>query len=315
MIMKAIRYSLFILLSTLGFTALAQGNLNVSGVVQGATGSVAVIITVDNSISVTVMTDPSGGFFYNTFAPADSGSVTVQVPCNGMIVETQTQGYYLPDNVDLNFNLTYCNTNPIDDCNAYFWAWNDSIGNDSINIDPFMVYVINQSTGTDISYLWDFGDGSTSTEPFPNHYYESTGEYNICLTVSSTDCEDTQCLTFTVDDSGEFNGAGGAQLGFTLNVVAEITIDVNELSGIPAALSVYPNPINEQSVFSVQASQSFKANLQVYNMMGQQVQNTQVQINKGQNSLSLEADYLTSGNYFIRIVDEAGHSASLQFTK
>ncbi|MBX7051047.1 MAG: T9SS type A sorting domain-containing protein [Flavobacteriales bacterium] len=312
--MKAIRYSLFLLLSTFGLTALAQGNLIVNGLVVGANGSVPVIITVDNTTSVTVLTDPSGTFFYNTTVTADSGFVQVQVPCQGMIVDSDIQGYDQA-NLNLYFEFIYCDVNPIDDCDASFWAWNDSIPADSINIDPFMIYIINESTGTDISYLWDFGDGSTSTEPYPNHYYETTGQYTICLTVSSTDCEDTQCMTFSVDDAGVFNGAGAAQLGFTLNVVAEITIDVNELSSIPASVSVYPNPVNEQSVLNVNADQSFKANLQIYNTMGQQIHALQVQISKGSNSVALPQDQLSSGNYFVRLVDEAGHAVSIQIAK
>lgn len=35
------------------------------------------------------------------------------------------------------------------------------------------------------SYLWDFGDGNTSTEPNPSHEYKYGGDYNIKLTVSA----------------------------------------------------------------------------------------------------------------------------------
>lgn len=33
------------------------------------------------------------------------------------------------------------------------------------------------------SYLWDFGDGTTSTDIFPNHFYENEGKYNVSLTL------------------------------------------------------------------------------------------------------------------------------------
>ncbi len=32
------------------------------------------------------------------------------------------------------------------------------------------------------SYLWDFGDGNTSTETEPTHYYQNNGNYTITLT-------------------------------------------------------------------------------------------------------------------------------------
>jgi hypothetical protein len=31
------------------------------------------------------------------------------------------------------------------------------------------------------SYLWDFGDGTTSTDFNPNHSYATNGQYNVCL--------------------------------------------------------------------------------------------------------------------------------------
>jgi PKD repeat protein len=34
-----------------------------------------------------------------------------------------------------------------------------------------------------VSYLWNFGDGGSSTEPRPTHTYRTAGSYNVCLTV------------------------------------------------------------------------------------------------------------------------------------
>ena len=34
------------------------------------------------------------------------------------------------------------------------------------------------------SWLWDFGDGSTSTQQYPSHIYTSAGTYNVTLTVT-----------------------------------------------------------------------------------------------------------------------------------
>ncbi len=43
-----------------------------------------------------------------------------------------------------------------------------------------------------VSYLWDFGDGQTSTQPNPSHVYSSAGTYTVKLiTTSSQGCKDT----------------------------------------------------------------------------------------------------------------------------
>ena len=47
---------------------------------------------------------------------------------------------------------------------------------------------------TNLSYLWDFGDGSTSTSKNPSHSYVSSGNYTICLTVeNSWGCSEQFC--------------------------------------------------------------------------------------------------------------------------
>lgn len=48
------------------------------------------------------------------------------------------------------------------------------------------------SAWTTINYLWDFGDGTTSTEPNPVHLYETAGIYDITLRAVTTEvCIDT----------------------------------------------------------------------------------------------------------------------------
>jgi gliding motility-associated-like protein len=48
------------------------------------------------------------------------------------------------------------------------------------------------TTGSIVSWLWDFGDGSTSTAQNPSHAYNNTGFYNVYLTVtSSSGCKNT----------------------------------------------------------------------------------------------------------------------------
>ncbi len=43
----------------------------------------------------------------------------------------------------------------------------------------------NQSTGTDLTFTWDFGDGATSTDPNPSHTYGAAGSYTVTLTATN----------------------------------------------------------------------------------------------------------------------------------
>ena len=48
------------------------------------------------------------------------------------------------------------------------------------------------------SWSWDFGDGNTSVEPNPTHFYQTENQYTICLTIEDENgCEDEICKIIT----------------------------------------------------------------------------------------------------------------------
>ncbi len=56
---------------------------------------------------------------------------------------------------------------------------------------PLTVNFADSSQGYITSWLWDFGDGSTSIEQNPSHTYENAGSYTVSLTVSGLGGSDT----------------------------------------------------------------------------------------------------------------------------
>lgn len=93
------------------------------------------------------------------------------------------------------------------------------------------------------SYLWDFGDGLTSTFANPSHTYSTAGIYNVCLIATGNGgCADTLCqvvdLSVAIDPSllsraelypNPFSGS--ANLAFTLQHAAEVKVEAYDLSG------------------------------------------------------------------------------------
>jgi subtilisin family serine protease len=62
-----------------------------------------------------------------------------------------------------------------------------------------VVQFTNESTGSDtISYLWDFGDGATSTEENPTHIYGEAGLYKVTLTATNDFGSDTAEASLSV---------------------------------------------------------------------------------------------------------------------
>ena len=69
-------------------------------------------------------------------------------------------------------------------CDAHFSHYSGT-NPDSLHFYP---------TGTAATtYLWDFGNGDTSTAQYPWHYFAHQGTYFVCLTVTDSSCTNTWC--------------------------------------------------------------------------------------------------------------------------
>lgn len=65
-------------------------------------------------------------------------------------------------------------------------------------LDSTITFTDQSSTGVN-DWLWNFGDGNTSTDPNPTHVYASTGDFDVCLTVDDGTCARTTCQTLTIN--------------------------------------------------------------------------------------------------------------------
>ncbi len=147
-----------------------------------------------------------------------------------------------PDNMSSNpanlYAIPLCdatNSNGCPYCRAFF-----SIYPDTLNQGVY--YGFNQSYASNLTYyLWDFGDGNTSTLQYPSHTYTQPGQYYVCLTASSSDCANTYCdSSFYV-----FKTEGG--LMSQLNILAPTGI--TEISTPQFFIS--PNPATTSVTISI----------------------------------------------------------------
>ncbi|NER15829.1 PKD domain-containing protein [Spongiivirga citrea] len=61
-----------------------------------------------------------------------------------------------------------------------------SAGFDAVQSEVnFLEYAFTNSSTNAISYMWDFGDGNTSTEESPTHVYAEAAEYTVTLTATN----------------------------------------------------------------------------------------------------------------------------------
>jgi PKD repeat protein len=87
-----------------------------------------------------------------------------------------TDGYPSNDEKNINFNV-----------NPTGISVDFSTNNTSSCTVPYTVDFTNLSTNAS-SYLWDFGDGTTSIQENPSHTYNALGTYNVTLTVDGGAC-------------------------------------------------------------------------------------------------------------------------------
>lgn len=69
----------------------------------------------------------------------------------------------------------------------------------------------------DINYLWDFGDGQTSTEANPNHTYASSGQFTATLTVTDSNgivASDSSSVRVLPVSEPETGNSSGGSMGF-----------------------------------------------------------------------------------------------------
>lgn len=103
---------------------------------------------------------------------------------------------------DTNCQMIQVNVNtPV--CDAHFTHY------DSSGVKYFMPDVYSSA----LNYHWSFGDGTSSTQPYPNHIYNTNGYYNVCLTITDSlqNCTASWC-----DSIYSGNGTTtGCQAGFS----------------------------------------------------------------------------------------------------
>ncbi len=63
------------------------------------------------------------------------------------------------------------------------------------------------TVGPVISWAWDFGDATTSTQQNPTHTYATTGNYNVCLIATSPCGSDTICQVVNICNAPAANFA------------------------------------------------------------------------------------------------------------
>lgn len=166
---------------------------------------------------------------------------------------------------------------------------------DSITVGQY--YGFNTSTGSGLTYLWNFGDGTTSTLQYPTHTYSPPGSYVVCLTVSSG----TTCTSSTCDSSSVHRISSGFVMSH-FNVLAA-PVGIKELSET-ISLNTYPNPMGNDLTIEVSTKNEKNVRYILIDALGRNIMQGIIENSK----ITISTSHLEQGFYNLSITNEKGNT-------
>lgn len=144
----------------------------------------------------------------------------------------------------------------------------------SISVDSEILFDANIVGG--IYWLWDFGDGTTSSDPTPMHVYEAEGTYTVSVEVS--------------------NGVGCQN--YDEKIINVFATDVKEVAE-ESKVIMFPNPTT--GIFYLENRANTALNqIQVFNALGQLIKIKDNSLNKDA-VLQLDLSTQPAGTYFVEL--------------
>ena len=192
------------LISVIGFGNVYSQlmTINVSGTVTSQTTGLPVpnqLITL-TSLDSTVM-------LYADGLTSGNGFYSISITYIGLLPQFLVSTYdnctpgnyynqvFFPSPAGNIVDFVICTSNITTTCNA-FYTYMPGMG----PLNQF--YFSDNSTGSVISWYWDFDDGSVATTQYPDHIFNYPGLYEVCLTIFTSDsCIDTYCESILVDST------------------------------------------------------------------------------------------------------------------
>jgi len=173
---------------------------NVVGNVPTTIAAITDTLFVTSALQAEYTLSIAGGF---ATLPAGDYVVGLLESQSGALTLATNDAYYEPtrswvffggnwdNNENFNFfNTYYMHANFGPSCPAVAAAYTESTNATTVSFTD--------ASANANSWMWDFGDGNTSTLQNPSHTYAADGTYTVCLIAAGSCGADTLCTTVTV---------------------------------------------------------------------------------------------------------------------
>lgn len=273
------------------------------------------VYVVDNTAPLLTILDDN-----NLLTPADSyteGGVNyTYLGTNFVAPSVTTSDPCVGQTIIVSVNSTNVNTNAEGNYTAVVTATDENGNSTSQNLTvrvgteptPDFTYfattnsivVTNTSTGNPTSYLWDFGNGQTSTSPNSTPgvpTYLSGQTYTVCLTAKNR------------FNDAPFNKPAQQECKqVTISGIA----DRNELE---ASISVYPNPTNGIVNVEIADIKASNIKVEITNVIGTIIATKELTNVNSKEILEFNLDKNAAGVYFINISSEGAYTTKRVIVK
>jgi PKD repeat protein len=105
------------------------------------------------------------------------------------------------------------------------------------------------ATGSILTYLWEFGDGTNSILANPVHTYTNIGVYNVCLTITCTKSDGTYCRAKCYREVSIGKNSPILYPMFAINSVPATGLGYT-FTGTPQSVNVVPAPVSTYEVYN-----------------------------------------------------------------
>jgi PKD repeat protein len=165
-----------------------------------------------------------------------------------------------------------------------------------INSNNLSVMCLNLSSEDAVSFNWDFGDGSTSTDFMPMHQYAEAGTYTITLAITTADgCTNTISATINL-----------ATGGFTASPRFSIINSNDEAAPETHPVGLFPNPASETAWLSFRLNAGEAYTVDVLGLDGRRISRLSGRATGAPENLPIELGGLPGGLYLVRLAGPDG---------
>lgn len=171
-------------------------------------------------------------------------------------------------------------------------AYSESFSVTAAQMQPIAVFsattsgeavLFNNGSSFADEYLWEFGDGTSSTEENPVHVYAQQGNYNVTLTVSNECGSNSITIPISTTPTGI------------------------EASDAPS-FGIYPNPASTELFLNSSKDIDETVGVEIVSISGQLLRSEKFNSIQANNRIKINVNGLAQGVYFLRVVSQTNQS-------